>query len=207
MVFRSTHPGTCRYTRHDASHYGAHATVRQPRPEAVLVDGLGALVLALNVIVVLLSVFYRYALHEPIEWAEEAARVLLIAVTFVGAAAALRRDQLTGIEANTARRRYPHHSCGGREPCGAQHSARLCGERPGKSRRLPAVDVRLSRHHRRSGNDGVCLGQGSLNSHPDPRHGAVLSAVVWPWSFCFQAVRAGDWLLACWEFPPSRNSA
>ncbi|MGY3608912.1 MULTISPECIES: TRAP transporter small permease [unclassified Bradyrhizobium] len=54
-------------------------------------------------IVVLLSVFYRYALHEPIEWAEEAARVLLIAVTFIGAASALRRDQLTGIEALLAK--------------------------------------------------------------------------------------------------------
>ncbi|MBP1778593.1 MAG: transporter large permease [candidate division NC10 bacterium] len=53
----------------------------------------GGGLLALESGLVLTGVFFRYALNSPLYWAEEAARLLLIWLSFVGAALAFQRNQ------------------------------------------------------------------------------------------------------------------
>lgn len=55
-----------------------------------ILHGLAALMLLAIVLIVLLNVFLRYFLHIGLGWTEEAARFLLIAMTFVAAAAAVK---------------------------------------------------------------------------------------------------------------------
>lgn len=63
-----------------------------------LVEIGGAFLLVANLGVVLASVVYRYVLHSPFEWADDVARALLVAQAFVGASAALARDQAIGVQ-------------------------------------------------------------------------------------------------------------
>jgi tripartite ATP-independent transporter DctM subunit len=58
-----------------------------------LVDAVAAVLLAADLIVVSLSVFYRYVLNAPIEWADDVARGLMVAMSFFGAAGALARNE------------------------------------------------------------------------------------------------------------------
>ena len=58
-----------------------------------LVDAVAAMLLAADLIVVSLSVFYRYVLTAPIEWADDVARGLMVAMSFFGAAGALARNE------------------------------------------------------------------------------------------------------------------
>ncbi|MBS0338930.1 MAG: TRAP transporter large permease subunit [Proteobacteria bacterium] len=55
-------------------------------------------VLALDVVVVFLSVVFRYFLHDPVDWAEEIARALMIVLVFLGASTVLARSQHVGID-------------------------------------------------------------------------------------------------------------
>lgn len=55
-----------------------------------LLQGLAALMLLAIVLIVLGNVFMRYFLHVGLGWTEEAARFLLIGLTFVAAAAAVK---------------------------------------------------------------------------------------------------------------------
>jgi tripartite ATP-independent transporter DctM subunit len=59
---------------------------------------LAAILLALDVGVVFLSVIYRYFLHHPIDWAEEIARALMVGLVFLGAATVLGRRGHAGID-------------------------------------------------------------------------------------------------------------
>ena len=56
-------------------------------------DAIAAILLAADLIVVSLSVFYRYVLAAPIEWADDVARGLMVAMAFFGAAGALARSE------------------------------------------------------------------------------------------------------------------
>ena len=56
-------------------------------------DAVAAVLLAADLIVVSLSVFYRYVLTVPIEWADDVARGLMVAMAFFGAAGALARNE------------------------------------------------------------------------------------------------------------------
>ena len=49
-------------------------------------------------LVVFTSVIWRYFLHDPLLWAEEIARALMVTQVFLGAAAALGRAQHVGID-------------------------------------------------------------------------------------------------------------
>ncbi|HEV7478814.1 MAG TPA: TRAP transporter small permease subunit, partial [Roseiarcus sp.] len=62
-----------------------------------LVDAVAAGLLAADLIVVSLSVFYRYVLNAPIEWADDVARGLMVAMSFFGAAGALARNENASI--------------------------------------------------------------------------------------------------------------
>jgi tripartite ATP-independent transporter DctM subunit len=55
-------------------------------------------VLAIDVVVVFTSVIWRYFLHDPLLWAEEIARALMVTQVFLGAAAVLGRAQHVGID-------------------------------------------------------------------------------------------------------------
>jgi len=59
---------------------------------------LSGIVLAVDVVVVFLSVVYRYFLHDPVDWAEEIARALMIVLVFFGAATVLARSQHVGVD-------------------------------------------------------------------------------------------------------------
>ncbi|KNC91680.1 TRAP transporter large permease subunit [Trabulsiella odontotermitis] len=58
----------------------------------------GGLVLLINVLVVFASVIWRYALHSPIEWAEEMARAMMIALVFFGVATSTGRGGHIGVD-------------------------------------------------------------------------------------------------------------
>ena len=62
------------------------------------IEILSGAVLALDVAVVFLSVVFRYFLHDPVDWAEEIARALMIVLVFLGAATVLARSQHVGID-------------------------------------------------------------------------------------------------------------
>jgi len=64
----------------------------------VACEHVAGLLLAVDVLVVFASVIWRYFLHTPLLWAEEIARALMVAQTFLGAAAALGRAQHLGID-------------------------------------------------------------------------------------------------------------
>lgn len=57
-----------------------------------------AVVLAVDVLVVFASVICRYGLHDPVDWAEEVARALMIVLVFFGAATVLSRSQHVGVD-------------------------------------------------------------------------------------------------------------
>jgi tripartite ATP-independent transporter DctM subunit len=59
---------------------------------------IAAVVLAVDVLVVLCSVVWRYFLHDPVDWAEEIARALMGLQVFLGAATTLARAQHVGID-------------------------------------------------------------------------------------------------------------
>ncbi len=63
-----------------------------------LVEASAALVLAVDVVVVFCSVVWRYFLHEPLDWAEEVARSLLMLLVFLGATIGLAKSQHMGID-------------------------------------------------------------------------------------------------------------
>ena len=62
------------------------------------IEYLSATVLAADVIVVFLSVVWRYVLHSPVDWAEEVARALMLVLVFFGAASVLARSQHVGVD-------------------------------------------------------------------------------------------------------------
>ena len=56
----------------------------------IALQGIAALMLLAIVLIVLSNVFFRYFLHIGLGWTEEAARFLLIAMTFIAAAIAVK---------------------------------------------------------------------------------------------------------------------
>lgn len=63
-----------------------------------LIELAAGIALAVDVAVVFASVVYRYFLHDPVDWAEEVARALMVALVFFGAASALGRNHHAGID-------------------------------------------------------------------------------------------------------------
>ncbi|MFM0043496.1 TRAP transporter large permease subunit [Paraburkholderia sediminicola] len=61
-------------------------------------EWLSGIVLAVDVCVVFVSVIYRYFLHDPVDWAEEAASALMVLLVFFGAASLLGRSQHLGVD-------------------------------------------------------------------------------------------------------------
>ncbi|WP_267552251.1 TRAP transporter large permease subunit [Rhizobium rhizogenes] len=62
-----------------------------------LVEVLAATFLAADLLVVIVSVLWRYAFNDTILWADEVARMLLIGVAFFGGAAAVAKGHHVGI--------------------------------------------------------------------------------------------------------------
>lgn len=63
-----------------------------------VIEHAAGLALAVDVAVVFASVIYRYFLHDPVDWAEEVARALMVMLVFLGAATALGRNHHAGID-------------------------------------------------------------------------------------------------------------
>ncbi|MFH0131760.1 TRAP transporter large permease subunit [Variovorax sp. VaC1] len=59
---------------------------------------MAGVVLAIDVVVVFISVIFRYFLHDPFDWAEEVARALMVIQVFFGAATVLARSQHVGVD-------------------------------------------------------------------------------------------------------------
>lgn len=55
------------------------------------------LLMASMALVVFLQVFYRYVLNNPLPWPEEAARMAVVWLSFIGAYMAMRKDSHIGI--------------------------------------------------------------------------------------------------------------
>jgi TRAP-type C4-dicarboxylate transport system permease small subunit len=73
------------------------AVVVGARPLLRLVDAAAAALLAADLGVVAISVVFRYVLAALLEWSDDVARGLLVALAFFGAAAALARGESIGI--------------------------------------------------------------------------------------------------------------
>jgi tripartite ATP-independent transporter DctM subunit len=67
------------------------------RPLLRIVEAAAALLLAADLLVVSYSVLCRYVLNAPLEWADDVARGLMVAMSFFGAAAALAHSENVGI--------------------------------------------------------------------------------------------------------------
>ena len=63
-----------------------------------VIEYFAAFVLAVDVLMVFASVIWRYFLHDPLNWAEEIARALMVTQVFLGAATAVGRAQHVGID-------------------------------------------------------------------------------------------------------------
>ncbi len=59
---------------------------------------VGAVALLADVLVVFASVIWRYALHSPLDWAEEVARALMITLVFCGVATSTARGRHIGVD-------------------------------------------------------------------------------------------------------------
>jgi len=70
-----------------------HREAWAARISRLMLEVAGGGLLAVESGLVLAGVFFRYALNSPLYWAEEAARLLLIWLSFVGAALAFQRKQ------------------------------------------------------------------------------------------------------------------
>ena len=68
-----------------------------------IVEAVAALTLLADLVVVCLSVIYRYMFHDPLQWGDEVARGLLVLLAFTGGAAALAERRHVGIQALLAR--------------------------------------------------------------------------------------------------------
>jgi tripartite ATP-independent transporter DctM subunit len=64
----------------------------------VWLEYLSGFVLALDVLIVFVAVIYRYFLRDPVDWAEEIARALMVMQVFFGAATVLGRERHVGID-------------------------------------------------------------------------------------------------------------
>ena len=73
-------------------------TGRQLAALLTFVERTAASLLAIDVVVVFVSVICRYFLHEPLHWAEEVARSLMVMQVFLGAATVLGRSNHAGID-------------------------------------------------------------------------------------------------------------
>src|SRR5436309_4641441 len=62
------------------------------------IEYLAGVILAVDVAVVFLSVIMRYFLHEPFDWAEEVAGILMVMLIFLGAASVVGRQKHVGID-------------------------------------------------------------------------------------------------------------
>ena len=63
-----------------------------------ITESVAGVVLAVDVLVVFVSVVFRYFLHQPFDWAEEVARALMVVLVFLGAATVLARSQHVGVD-------------------------------------------------------------------------------------------------------------
>ncbi len=70
---------------------------RALRAVLVLMEVLAAAALALDLVVVMYSVLARYLFEAPVVWSDDIARSLLLALSFLGAAAALARGENAGV--------------------------------------------------------------------------------------------------------------
>src|SRR5208337_3358227 len=66
-------------------------------PLLSVTDAIAAALLAADLLVVSASVLCRYVLNAPLEWADDVARGLMVALSFFGAAGALARGENVGV--------------------------------------------------------------------------------------------------------------
>jgi TRAP-type C4-dicarboxylate transport system permease small subunit len=76
----------------------SHATGRWLAWLMRMTEYVAGAVLAIDVVVVFISVVFRYFLHDPFDWAEEVARALMVIQVFFGAATVLARSQHVGVD-------------------------------------------------------------------------------------------------------------
>jgi tripartite ATP-independent transporter DctM subunit len=77
----------------------AHQSVERfvVRPLLQMVEVAAAVLLVADLVVVVCSVLSRFLFHDPLVWSDDVARALLLAVCFLGAAAALARGENAGV--------------------------------------------------------------------------------------------------------------
>ena len=78
---------------------GATGAMRLHNAFLVAIEYFAGVILAIDVFVVFLSVIMRYFLHEPFDWAEEVAGILMVMLIFLGAATVVGRQKHIGIDA------------------------------------------------------------------------------------------------------------
>ena len=82
----------------NAKHLGPSASAAQQNTSQIPEDTLGALLLAALLIITLANVFVRYFTDQSFAWTEEISSFLMLVLSMVGGAAAIRRDSHIRIE-------------------------------------------------------------------------------------------------------------
>ena len=77
---------------------GTRGAMRLHNGLLVGIEYFAGVILAIDVVVVFLSVIMRYFLHEPFDWAEEVAGILMVMLIFLGAASVVGRQKHVGID-------------------------------------------------------------------------------------------------------------
>ena len=80
------------------SRAGTHGAMRLHNGLLLGIEYFAGVILAIDVVVVFLSVIMRYFLHEPFDWAEEVAGILMVMLIFLGAASVVGRQKHVGID-------------------------------------------------------------------------------------------------------------
>ena len=77
---------------------GVTGAMRVHHTLLLAIEYFAGVILAIDVVVVFLSVIMRYFVHEPLDWAEEVAGILMVMLIFLGAASVVGRQKHVGID-------------------------------------------------------------------------------------------------------------
>lgn len=98
LSLHDENPVSALAAEHDARCPGIPLLSQLNRRFTNVTAGVGAVALAADVLVVFASIFWRYALNEPVEWAEEVARALMVTIIFSGAATSMGKGGHIGVD-------------------------------------------------------------------------------------------------------------
>ncbi len=159
------------------------------------VEIVAAILLMVDLLVVMGSVLFRFLFSAPLVWSDDVARMLLLAVIFLGAAAALARGENAGVSFFVDRLQTTGARTGGRDgrpddPVGGRRAVLV----------QPAVadpDRRADRWRRRAAGVVLCADVLRRGCNVRVRHtmasGGTARRIFWPASWSSSSSQRRGW--------------